>query len=719
MNLWEKTQYLQQKLKEGFDHDELPQVYHDLVDIIIEHNKRYYQENSPIISDEEYDFLFAELKRIEQENPFIIAFESPTQRLLGQIDENSTFEKVQHRKKLWSLENSYNADDLKAFDEKIKKVAHKQGFDNYQYFIEPKYDGLSVELIYQEGKLIQASTRWDGITWEDITQNVKTIKNIPLKLQNAPYLLSVRGEIMMRKSVLLKLNQEREKKWEEPFSNTRNAAAWSIKLLDVRETEKRALQCFIYEVLYAENENGDLLESYDIPEEFEHIDLNEEKGDIDTMIAICLNPETKQKLEEQDYDFDGLVIKLEEQKKENKSEWLRELIGTTDHHPKWAIAYKFPAKQVETQILSVDFQIGRTGLITPVANLDPVSVSGVEISRVSLHNFDFITQKDIRLHDHIWIQRSWEVIPYVTSVIKDRRTWEEDLINPPLFCPQCNAPIFKIEGLYYCSNLNCKAQLKEKIKYFVSKECLNILGIGENLIDLLVEHGIFTTISDVYKLWEIETQIYLRKLPWFWEKRIEDIVKELENSKKCPFWRVLNALGVPNIWKKTAQDIEYFLKEKNLSTFEEMIAFLGDREKMQELHGIGEKTTLSLEYYFSNTENKKLLQTLKEIWLNFQLTDEKREEKASFCITGSFPFPREKIIKTMQNHGYTFHDQVKKTTNMLFCGENAGSKEGKAKELWIPIYHREEAQTFYPFLKEIEKENQKSDPQKTMQQSLF
>lgn len=370
MTLSERTNILQQKLKNLTEQEDIEELYQELIDVLIEHNQLYYQKNAPIISDVEYDFLFDQLKKIEEENPYLISKDSPTQQLMGQLSEG--FEKVEHKVKLASLENSYNAEDLRKFDEKIQKIVEKSDFSSPFYCIEPKYDGLSVELLYKKGKLIQASTRGDGMIGENITQNVKTIKTLPQFLENAPYLLAVRGEIMMRKSILKRLNEQKELEGKEIFANTRNAAAGSIKLLDYKEVEKRELACFVYDLLYAENEEGDSV-PYDL-HDFPQISLHLPASSIQEVIDTCMNPEIKQFLEQQDFDFDGLVIKLQEQKKEN-SESLRACIGTTNHHPKRAIAYKFPAKQVETQILSLDFQIGRTGIITPVANLQPVSLS--------------------------------------------------------------------------------------------------------------------------------------------------------------------------------------------------------------------------------------------------------------------------------------------------------------------------------------------------------
>lgn len=698
MNLGERTTVLQEKLKDPKIQDDIEELYQELIDVLIEHNQLYYQKNAPIISDEEYDFLFDQLKKIEETHPYLISKDSPTQNLIGQLSEG--FEKVHHKVKLASLENSYNAEDLKKFDEKIQKIVKKSDFSSPLYLIEPKYDGLSVELIYKKGKLIQASTRGDGDIGENITQNVKTIKNLPRFLENAPYLLAVRGEIMMRKSILKQLNQEREAKGKEFFANTRNAAAGSIKLLDHQAVTERQLECFVYDLLYAENEAGEVVE-YTL-KDFPKIDLNLPLSSIDEVIKTCMNPETKSFLEQQDFDFDGLVIKLQDQKKENKSESLREIIGTTNHHPKRAIAYKFPAKQVETQILSLDFQIGRTGIITPVANLQPVFLSGAEISRVSLHNFDFITQKDIRKGDYIWIQRSGEVIPYVTGVIKDRRNGEEELITPPLFCPKCSAPIYKIENFYYCTNPRCTAQLREKILYFVSKEGMNISGFWESVVDLMIDHNLIKDPADIYTILQLETQIFLRKIPWFWNRKIEELIKELEASKKNEVWRLINALGIPNIGKKLAQDIETFLQEYKVQTLEETWEILWDSEKIKKLHGIGEKTLLSLTIFLQDENNQLLLQKLKKLGITCSFTQKEKKEKVWFCITGSFPFTRENLISIFETQGYEFHETLKKDTQYLLCGEKPWSKKQKAQELGITILeHREQISDFFPFLKEL------------------
>lgn len=388
MTLSEQTQYLQQlaRTRNEQQAEELKEIYQQLIDNLTEHNHLYYIQASPIISDIEYDQLFDFLKKIEEEYPHLISSNSPTQSLIGQISEG--FEKADHKIILLSLENSYNAQDLFDFDERVRKILSKQRILDYNYTIEPKYDGLSVELIYQDGKLQQAITRGDGITGEDITTNVKTIKNLPKTITNAPSFLSLRGEIMMPKSVRTQLNKQRESQGKETFANTRNAAAGSIKLLDSGEVSKRKLVCFVYEILATQDKEGNHLSPTIEEFNFPRVNLGKAPNNIQEIEKICLDPTIKNFLDQQDYDFDGLVIKVQDEKfppegehlfsqqetpPERKS--LREILGSTNHHPRRAIAYKFPAEQASTQILSVDFQVGRTGIITPVANLSPVKLS--------------------------------------------------------------------------------------------------------------------------------------------------------------------------------------------------------------------------------------------------------------------------------------------------------------------------------------------------------
>ena len=558
---------------------------------------------------------------------------------------------------------------------------------------------------------------------------------------------------MMPKSVLKSINEQRELDWLDPFSNTRNAAAWSIKLLDSWEVKKRKLVCFVYDLLEAEDENWNIIEPELKDLWFNQVDLSYGKQTIWWIQEICTRSETRQELDKLDYDFDGLVIKLQENKPnkvqltdEEKNQTLfsiqedvsnkdtvslRKILWSTQHHPRRAIAYKFPAQQASTQILSVDFQVGRTWIITPVANLQPVQLSWVWISRVSLHNFDFINEKDIKLYDFVWIQRSWEVIPYITSVIKERRSWVEERIAAPLFCPACNSPITNIQIHYYCTNPECPAQIKEKLIHFCSKDAMDIQWVGDAIVDILMQQHLIHSVADIYKLLDVQTQIFLKKIPWIWEKIIYEISQQLEESKHKELWRKLNALWIPNIWKKTAQDIEKFLQEKWTQNLSEIEETLTNEELMLQIDWIWEKTIIALKEFFANKQVKAMLERLEGLWMSFSSESVKKSDDTwmvedlqieknnkCFSITWTFQFSREVIKSEMERNWFIFHDQPKKDTDFLLCGEKAWSKKEKAEELWIKIYNSwDEIIETFPFLWNLKVEEKKIEPQKPNQPS--
>ncbi len=707
MQLSEQTREIQSFIKAHHDigklsEKEVSDFYVQLIDCIVDHNHLYYIENKPIISDKEYDELFDYLKKIEEHFPQIITSNSPTQSLIGQVSEG--FKQAKHEKKLLSLENTYTAQDLKEWDERIQKLLLKADPNaKISYRVEPKFDGLSVELIYKNGEFKQAITRGDGRVGDDVTENVRTIKNIPKTLKK-PIDIHVRGEILMPKSVWKELNKEREEEGETPFANTRNAAAGSIKLLDPKEVMKRGLIIYTYDIL------NDII----MPKWIKLTDLlpvfpREKKGlHIEEIIKLCEDPKTKKFLEEQDIEFDGLVIKVENIQQ-------REIIWSTDHHPRRAVAYKFPAQLAATQILSVDFQVGRTWIITPVANLEPVQLSGAMMRRVSLHNFDFIQGKDIHIHDWIRLQRSGEVIPYIVSVITDRRTGKETKINPPKYCPSCHEPIINRDIHYYCTNPHCPEKVKQQIQHFVSKNCMDIQGIWESMIDILVGNNIVKTVADIYKLADKHIQIQLMKFPWIGEKKIAEIAKGVEESKHKALRRLLNGLWIPHVGKKMAQDLASQMNDEKW-----MMNNLTDAEWLRNIYGIGEKTIASITKFFSTKHNLKVLDELQQYWVNlnpkkYSDTLKSSEAKGNFSITWSFDLSREKIVEIMQQHWYFFHEQPSKTTDFMLIGEKAGSKKAKAQELWLKIY--EWWNTIikqFPFLKDIP-----TEWSKPKSQSLF
>ncbi|MCX6824627.1 MAG: NAD-dependent DNA ligase LigA [candidate division SR1 bacterium] len=592
---------------------------------------------------------------------------------------------------IMSLDEAEKDKDVTDFTKEVLKYFKE--IQVIKYHIEPKFDGLSVELIYKKGEFTQAITRGDGSVGEDVTENVKTIKNVPRKLKD-PIDIHVRGEILMPKSVWKELNKEREEEGEIPFANTRNAAAGSIKLLDPQEVKKRGLVCYVYDIL---NEEANLPAGKNLSDFFPVFPRHKDLNTIQEVIKLCEDIETKRYLEQENIEFDGLVIKV-------SSVLQREFIGATDHHPRWAVAYKFPAQLAATQVLSVDFQVGRTGVITPVANLEPVQLSGAKLQRVSLHNFDFIRDKDIHLYDWIWLQRSGEVIPYIVSVITDRRTGKEMEINPPENCPSCNEPVTHSDIHYYCTNPHCLAKIKQQIQHFVSKNCMDIQGIGESVVDLLVENKIVENIADIYKISETKVQIQLLKFPGFGDKKVAEIAKGVEESKHKALRRLLNGLGISHVGKKMAQDIAEQLNSKDF------IEELTNEEFLSSIYGIGEKSVETIKNFFHAKHNLELLHKLESYGVNMdpkKYSDHLKasEAKASFSITGSFVLPREKISELFQQQGYLFHENPIKTTDFILIGEKAGSKKNKAQDLGITIYEGwENIIKQFPFLKSLSNE---------------
>ena len=704
MRLGEQTKKIQSFIQTHNDVGNIPEkevseFYIELIDCLVDHNHQYYIENNPLISDKEYDELFDYLKKIEEHFPQLITSNSPTQSLIGQISE--WFTQAKHETKLLSLENTYNAQDLKERDERIHRILEKQENPwKSMYRIEPKFDGISIELIYKQWIFSQAITRWDGMTGEDVTENVRTIKNIPKKLSQTID-VRVRGEIVMPKSVWKEINKEREADWETPFANTRNAAAGSIKLLDPKEVSKRGLVCYTYDILTKSKLS--LTELW-LPV----FSRGKDMETIEEIISFCEDPATKKELDQQDSEFDGLVIKVQDEKQ-------REIIWTTDHHPRRAVAYKFPAQLAATQILSVDFQVGRTGVITPVANLEPVQLSGAKLQRVSLHNFDFIKEKDVHINDWIWLQRSGEVIPYIVSVITDRRIIQnsefriQNEITPPKNCPSCYETVTQQDMHYYCTNPQCTEKVKQQIEHFVSKNCMDIQGIGESVVDILVENNIIKNIADIYKLPEQNIQITLRKFPGIGDKKVAEIVKGIEESKHKALRRLLNWLWIPHVGKKMAQDIAWQIQnsEFRMQNKWEMINLLTDEEFLRWIYWIGEKSIETITTFFSDKKNLAILEQLKNYGVN--LDPKKHSDhidtdtaKWSFSITWSFVISREKIADLFKQQGYIFHESPIKTTDFMLIGEQAGSKKTKAQELWITIYEGwETIITQFPFLKNI------------------
>lgn len=724
MTLSQTTQILQKYIQENsnpnkISESEISKKYQELIDCITDHNHLYYIDSAPIISDLEYDQLFDYIKKIEQFFPYMISWNSPTQKLINQIQEG--FEKYDRKngEEILSLENSYNSDDIILRKERVEKIIEKQWLskDILEYTIEPKFDWVSIELRYEDWKFLRAVTRWDWKTWEVVTENVRYINKsfIPRKLEwigQQKGLISFRWEIIVPKSKLIEINKIRKSNWENIYANTRNLASGSLKQLKASITWERWLQCYVYEKWITSGmsnswDSETLNKILETPIKnfwFKTISLKDFKQ-IEEVITYCTDNKRKNNIETKysDIEFDWLVVKIKD-----KYVWenrLRNIIWSTAHHPRRAIAYKFPAEQVSTQIESIQFQVGRTGIITPVANLSPVNLSWATISRVSLHNFDFIKDKDIHHKDFVRLQRSGEVIPYVTWVIKERRLENAVPVVAPNICPSCNTFLTPIDMHYYCKNFKCPAQIKEKIIRFVSKNCMDIEWIGESIVEVLVDNKIIANISDLYKLLEFETERVVHRFPWFADKKVVEIQKQLQESKNKEFRRLLNWLWIPWIWKKTAKDISNELSLKHECTNLEWISkYLTDSEFLIWIYGIGDKIIEAIINY--RKVNLELLKKLEKIWLNFStkpINNSQFTNNKSFCITWSFDFPRPRIIEKMEKNWYTFDPSPNKNTNYMLIWSKPWSKLSKAEELWIDILKwRDNIAKQFSFLLEIE-----------------
>ena len=694
---------------------QIEDIYDRLITTLIDHNHLYYIDNTPLITDTEYDWLFDGLKKIENHYPDIIRDDSPSQTIIGQYDIQTNFEKSDHTTPILSLQNTYNSEEIidwyesitNMLNKKISEIGNEEEKNNLIYktqnlsfLIQPKYDGLAIVLTYNKGKLMKAVTRGDGYTGDDVTENVKTIKNLS-KIVTDKNTVIVRGEIMMPKSVRKSLNIIRQDNGEEPFSNTRNAAAGSLKLLDTNEVAKRWLVCYIYDVVQWDSKILQEFSQFQWPQQWDTCT-------IDDIISLINTTSTKEDLLKADIDFDGLVIKIADPE-------IRALLWSTNHHPRRAIAYKFPAQQIATQIESIERQVWRTGILTPVANLTPTELSGVTISRVSLHNRDFITQKDIQLHDRVRLQRSGEVIPYIVGVITNRRSNTQRKIDADtIVCPACNSHAQRIENgvgtktkpqistQFFCPNQSCPGILKEQLKHFVSKNCMNIASIGESLIDMLVDQHLIASLSDLYTLTQPDKIFLLKRFPGIATKKIDTLIEELEKSKINEFRRFLNALGIPGIGIKLAKEIEKALlinppskggygnaEGGNLSTLFQTIS---SPDFLTSIYGIGDTLTEELDHRVQSTNNITLLTQFEHHGIAPLLptTHKSQITNQSVCITGIFPLSRSELEFYITQAWYIFSPTLTKTVNYLFVWDNAGSKKDKIWPNTIIISNREE-----------------------------
>ncbi len=638
------------------------------------HSYRYYVLDAPEITDYEYDMMFKELLELEKQFPELIREDSPTQRVGGQP--LGAFEQVVHAVPMLSLDNSYDKGELLDFDRRTRKAIG----ESIEYSIEPKIDGLSVSLKYEEGTFVQGATRGDGWIGENITQNLRTIKSIPLRLKEAIN-IEVRGEVYISREKFVELNKKQQEKGEMIFANPRNAAAGSLRQLDPRITAQRPLDIFIFNI---QREEGLFFQKH-----VEGLEYLESIGFKIVPHKICNNLEEVFQLCEEwmekkgqlDFDIDGLVIKVNDLKQ-------REKLGVKAKSPRWAIAYKFPAEQQETVIKDIIVQVGRTGALTPTAVLEPVKVAGSVISRATLHNEDYICEKDIRIGDKVIIQKAGDVIPEVVRVVFDERTQKEKKFHIPKVCPSCGEETVRLEGeaVTRCVNASCPAQLERGIIHFVSRDAMNIEGIGPSIAALFLKNQLIKDVADLYYL-EKEDLIPLERMG---EKSAQNLINAIEKSKKNDLDRVIFGLGIRLVGAKAAT----LLAE----TFQDMDRFMeADMEEIISIPEIGEKIAQSIVAFFKEEENIILIEKLKKAGVNMNW--KRKDEYAgpqklvglTFVLTGTLGnYTRNEAKALIESLGGKVSGSVSKKTDYVLAGSDAGSKLDKANQLGVRIITEEE-----------------------------
>ena len=640
-----------------------------------DHNYRYYVLDDPLISDSEYDQLFRELQKLETDNPNLITEDSPTHRVGA--EPLSSFGSWTHRMPMLSLANAMNEDELAAFDTRVKKGLDTE--KDLEYMAEPKLDGLAVELVYENGFFVNGSTRGDGITGEDITQNLKTITAIPLSLrkngQKNPPLLEVRGEVFITKDGFKKLNRNQEKEELSPFANPRNAAAGSLRQLDSKITATRPLSIYCYEAGRIDGISFDTHEDFLSTLKEWGFPVNPEIQKVknaETMVAFHRNLEAKR--DSLPYEIDGTVFKVNAINQRNA-------LGIRSRSPRWAIAGKFKAQQATTLVQNIIPSVGRTGAVTPVARLEPVNVGGVVVTNATLHNQDEIDRKDVRIGDTVLIQRAGDVIPEVVKVIPAKRPPETKTYQLPTACPSCGQEVFRPEGevVARCQNLSCPAQVKGRIEHFVSKGALDIDGFGEKLVDQLVDKKLILTVDDIFKL-NFDDLVNLERMA---EKSALNILTAIQDSKQTTFARFVYALGIRNVGAHLSKVLEK--------------AFVGDikkfmnaaAEELETIDEVGPIVAETITTFLSNCTNTDVIESCLSLGIRLKKVEEPKSllvQGKTFVFTGALTqFSRNEAKEMTEAHGGKVSGSVSKNTDFVVVGPGAGSKLKKATELNIPV----------------------------------
>ena len=647
--------------------------------VIRQHDRKYYVENAPTITDYEYDLLVKELQQLEQAHPELITPDSPTQRVGG--EPLSQFATINHKIPMLSIDNTYSGEELREFDQRIKRMAGIDKQQDIEYVVELKIDGIAITLWYENGLFMRGATRGDGFKGDDVTANLKTIHQIPLSLESAgkgqhvPSVLEIRGEIYLPNKEFQRLNEERVESGEPQFANPRNAAAGSLKLLDPRITARRRLHIFTYAIGYYEGvelqthtQCLDVLRCLGLPVN----PYMQSCKNIEDVIQLC-NTWGKRR-GELDYLVDGMVIKV-------NSLALHNQLGATSKSPRWVISYKFQPEQAVTKIEDIVVQVGKTGAITPVANLTPVLLAGTTVSRATLHNFDEISRKDIRVGDHVVLQKAGEIIPQVVSVVKEKRDGTEAVFREPSACPECAGVLTRIGVYLRCNNPLCLAQIKRRIKYFASRDAMDVEGLGPALIEQLVDKGFLKDYADLYHL-KYDNLVELERMG---EKSSKNLIQAIEESRKRDLDRLIGALGINNVGTHTAEVLAHHFGD--LDTLAS-----ATQEALERIHEIGPVVAGCIVEFFQDKHNREIVEKLKSSGINTRklavpaLSKNPEISGKSFVITGVLQkYPRKEAETLIKSLGGRVLSSVSKKTDYLVVGESPGSKADKARELNVTI----------------------------------
>jgi DNA ligase (NAD+) len=678
----DQTKSLQKKTADLIDKNSKKKITgketEELRQVLRFHEHRYYILNDPLIADAEYDQLFKALEKLEQEDPALITPDSPTQRVARELTKD--FPKVTHLAPMLSLDNSYNADDLIDFDRRTREILKTE---KVEYCVEPKFDGASISLIYENNLLVRGATRGDGAIGDDITTNIKQVRSVPLSAAFSTFgiqKIEIRGEVLMNKQNFKKFNEKQVEQNLPPLANPRNAAAGSLRAKDPKIVSDRNLEAFLYNIghvtpvrgakenIALQTHAGGLKMMWDLGFRSPEKEKKVLKG-IDAVVKYC--QEFEKERDNLAYEIDGMVIKVNDTR-------LYEKLGMTSHHPRWAIAYKFEARQGTSKLKDVEFQVGRTGSITPVAKIDPVHIGGVTITSISLFNEDVIREKDLKKGDTVLVERAGDVIPYIVKPLTELRTGKEEEIIFPTNCPVCKDKLVKPvdEAVWRCNNINCEAQVVERIIHFTSKDAMDIRGFGEANVRKFFVLGFLKDVPGIYRL----PYDKIRELEGFGEKSIGKLQEAIEASKEQPLHRLIFALGIRYVGVTTAKTLAHSVK--HLYEFKDFSI-----EDLQNLEDIGPKVAGSVYQFFHNWDNIEMLKELESLGLHLHSTGKDTPTGGklagqTFLFTGTLPTLKRSDAEAMvEANGGTLLSGVSKNLNFLVAGDEAGSKLDKAKKL--------------------------------------